>query len=107
MVTDTLPLTVSSHDSISRSIKSSLGPKFPPSPPRAYASSPRKVHIRSLVSLASGHILEHIHERQHGLEPEETYDQIDITISECIRMLVDKPQPHTWLHCDAMAMAFW
>jgi hypothetical protein len=107
MTADTLSLTLFSNDPISKAIASSMDPEIPAPAPRPYASSPRKVHIRATVSLASGHVQEYIHARHHELDPEETYDQVDETINTCIQKLVDKPQPHTWLHCDAIAMAFW
>jgi hypothetical protein len=88
-------------------VAKTIGPDIPAPSPRPYASSPRKVHIRAAVSLASGHVQEYIHARHHELEPEETYDKVDEIINKCIKKLVDKPEPHTWLHCDAIAMAFW
>jgi hypothetical protein len=107
MSSSTLPLTILSADPISRSLAMTIDPVIPPHPPHPYASSPRKVHIRAAVSLASGHVLEHIHAQQHVFEPEELYDEVDTLINKCIKLLVDKPEPHTWLHCDAIAMAFW
>ncbi|KAH7081054.1 hypothetical protein FB567DRAFT_119104 [Paraphoma chrysanthemicola] len=106
MPVESLPLIVSSVDSISKHVAQAVGPSIPPPSPRPYASSPRKVHIRAAVSLASGHVLEYIHAIHQKLTPEETYDQVDEIINQCIKLLVDKPQPHTWLHCDAIAMAF-
>jgi len=107
MTVTILPLTILPSDAISKSLAQSLGPDIPPHPPRAHASSPRKVHIRALAALASSHVLEYIYARQHGIEPNQSYDQVDVTINNCIKALVDKPEPHTWLHCDAIAMAFW
>jgi hypothetical protein len=102
-----LPLATPSKHSLSQSVSSGLEPCIPPPTPTPYASSPRKVHIRAMVSLASGRVLEHIHALHYGLEPDEDYDDIDASMSLVIKKLVDKPQPHTWLHCDAIAMAFW
>jgi hypothetical protein len=104
---DSISITILSSDPISKSIANNVGPDIPAPSLQAYASSPRKVHIRAAVSLASGHVQEHIHARHHQLEPEETYDEVDRIINICIKKLVDKPEPHTWLHCDAIAMAFW
>ncbi|KAH7401223.1 hypothetical protein BKA66DRAFT_98299 [Pyrenochaeta sp. MPI-SDFR-AT-0127] len=105
-ISNSLPLTILSSDPISKILSNRLGPTIPPHSPRPFASSPRKVHIRTAVALASGHVLEYIHARCHNIEPEEPYDDVDKIINDCIKMLVDKPQPHTWLHCDAIAMAF-
>jgi hypothetical protein len=88
-------------------VADSIGPNIPAPSPRPYASSPRKVHIRAAVSLASGHVQEYLHARYYEFEPEESYDCVDEIINQCIKKLVDKPEPHTWLHCDAIAMAFW
>jgi len=106
-ITNDLPLNVRSVDSIARSLANTVGFVIPPHPPVPYASSPRKVHIRSAVSLASGHVLDYVHALQHHLEHGESYDEIDEIINNCIKALVDKPEPHTWMHCDAIAMAFW
>jgi hypothetical protein len=107
LTTESIPLTLFSSDPISKSTAKAMNPVIPTPAPRPYASSPRKVHIRATVSLASGHVQEYIHARHHELDPEETYDQVDDIINKCIQKLVDKPKPHTWLHCDAIAMAFW
>ena len=101
-----VPLIIPSNDRIAQSVSGQLGPTILPPSPSPYASSPRKVHIRSIVSLASEHVLEYTFALHHGLEPESSYDQVDNIIGNCIKMLVDKPEPHTWLHCDAIAMAF-
>lgn len=105
--TDLLPPSVLSSDPISTSLANTLGPDIPAPPPHPYASSPRKVHIRSAVSIASGQVLEYVHARQFGLNPEITYNKADEMINDCIKMLIDKPEPHSWLHCDAIAMSFW
>jgi hypothetical protein len=107
LTSDSVPIILPSNNTISKMVAKSIGPDIPAPSPQPYASSPRKVHIRAAVSLASGHVQEYIHARHHDLEPEETYDQVDEIINACIRKLVDKPEPHTWLHCDAIAMAFW
>jgi hypothetical protein len=104
---DSTSITILSNDSISKAIASNLESDIPAPSPQPYASSPRKVHIRAAVSLASGYVQEYIHARHHQLEPGKTYDEVDEIINKCIKKLVDKPEPHTWLHCDAIAMAFW
>ncbi|KAH8731666.1 hypothetical protein GQ44DRAFT_604645 [Phaeosphaeriaceae sp. PMI808] len=102
----TTQLTLLSHDSICKAVENAIGPVIPPPPPNPYASCPRKVHFRSAVAIASGHVMEYIHARYHDLDVEKSYDQVDDLIQACIMMLVEKPLPHTWLHCDAIAMAF-
>jgi hypothetical protein len=107
LTSESISLTLFSNDPISKSTAKAMGPVIPAPAPRPYASSPRKVHIRATVSLATGHVQEYIHARYHALDPEETYDQVDEIINQCIAKLVDKPVPHTRLHCDATAMSFW
>jgi hypothetical protein len=105
--TESIPLILLSSDPISKTVSKTVGPTIPSPSPRTFASSPRKVHIRAAVSLAAGHVQEYIHARHYEHEPEQTYDEVDEIINKCIKKLVDKPEPHTWLHCDAIAMAFW
>jgi hypothetical protein len=107
MTIESIPLILLSSDPISKTVSKTVGPTIPPHSPRTFASSPRKVHIRAAVSLAAGHVQEYIHARRYEYEPEQTYDEVDEIINKCIKKLVDKPEPHTWLHCDAIAMAFW
>ncbi|KAF2845694.1 hypothetical protein T440DRAFT_493260 [Plenodomus tracheiphilus IPT5] len=106
MLSDSVPLVLRSTDPTSKAVANRLMPGVPPPSHQQTPTSPRKIHIRAAVALAAGPALEYIYARQHGLEPEQTYDQVDDVIAECIKVLVDKPQPHTWLHCDAIAMAF-
>ncbi|KAI8932949.1 hypothetical protein NX059_010418 [Plenodomus lindquistii] len=106
MLSDPVPLTLRSTDPTCKAIAGRLMPGVPAPSPEQIPTSPRKVHIRAAVALAAGPVLEYIFARQHGLEPEQSYDQVDDIIAECIKVLVDTPQPHTWLHCDAIALAF-
>lgn len=106
VLNSSLPLTLLPNHQVCKSVASKIGPSIPDHPLVPHATSPRKVHIRSVVEIASGHVLDYIHKRRHELEPERTYDQVNDIIAECIKILVDKPEPHTWLHCDAIAMAF-
>lgn len=101
------PLVCPSKQPLSTYIASKIEPAIPPPSPTPYASSPRKVHIRAIVALESGRVLEYSHAVQLGVEAAETYDEVDAAVALVIKKLVDKPQPHTWLHCDAIAMAFW
>jgi hypothetical protein len=102
-----LPLVCPSKQPLSARIASNIEPAIPAPSPTPYASSPRKVHIRAIVALESGRVLEFSHAIQLGMETAETYDEVDAAVALVIKKLVDKPQPHTWLHCDAIAMAFW
>ncbi|KAH9869880.1 hypothetical protein J1614_006801 [Plenodomus biglobosus] len=106
MLSNPVPLALRSTDPTSKAIASRLMPGVPAPSPEQPPTSPRKVHIRAAVALAAGPVLEYIYARQHGLEPEQSYDQVDDIIAECVKVLVDQPQPHTWLHCDAIALAF-
>lgn len=103
---DLIPLALRSSDPISRDTAARLSAELPPLSNTFSATSPRKVHTRATLALASGYVLEYIHALQYGLAPANSYDEVDDTIANCIKMLVDKPQAHTWLHCDAMAIAF-
>ena len=100
------PLALSPADPICASLSTKYQPPIPPHSPTFAPTSARKVHIRTIVALASGHALSHIHSLHSHQPLKESYDEVDATISECIRLLIDKPQPHTWLHCDAIALAF-
>lgn len=106
MLSDPVSLILHSTNPTCKAIAGRLIPGMPAPSPQETPISPRKVHIRAAVALAAGPVLEYVYARQHGLEPEQSYDQIDDIIADCIKVLVDKPQPHTWLHCDAIAMAF-
>lgn len=106
-ISNSLPIVCPTKQPLSMSIASKIEPQIPPPSPTPYASSPRKVHIRAIVALETGRVLEYSHALQYGGEPAETYNNLDAAVSLVIKSLVDKPQPHTWLHCDAIAMAFW
>ena len=102
-----LPLVCPTKQPLSTHVANMIEPAIPPPSPTPYASSPRKVHIRAIVALESGRVLEYIGAIQRGAVHVETYDEVDVAMATVIKKLVDKPQPHTWLHCDAIAMAFW
>lgn len=102
-----LPLVCPTRHPLSVSMASNFESDIPAPSPRPYASSPRKVYIRSIVALQSGRVLEYSHALRTEVDTAESYDVIDLGVSLVIKKLVDKPQPHTWLHCDAIAMAFW
>lgn len=106
MVTDCLPLTHPTAHPISKSLSQSLSVGLPPPAPRPLATSPRKVYIRTGAAVTAGHALEYIHDRQQGLEPEKTYDQVDDTVNRCISMLVVKPDSLDLFHCNAVPMTF-
>lgn len=107
MITDCLPLTIPVSHPISRSLSKLLGPVTPPLPPRPYASSPRRVFIRTGAAITAGYALEYIYNRQQYLEPETSYDHVDEIVNRCISMLVVKPDSPTMFHCDAVPMTFW
>lgn len=106
-ISESLPLACPSRHPLSMHIANTIEPAIPPPSPTPYASSPRKVHIRAIVSLAAGRVLDYAHHVRRGIDPSDTYDEVDAAMSLVIKKLVDKPEPHTWLHCDAIAMAFW
>ncbi|KAF1980344.1 hypothetical protein BU23DRAFT_594590 [Bimuria novae-zelandiae CBS 107.79] len=101
-----LPLVCPTRHPLSVHIASRIEPEIPPPAPTPYASSPRKVHIRAIVALDSGRVLEYSHACKSGVAGMETCDEVDAAVALVIKKLVDKPEPHTWLHCDAIAMAF-
>lgn len=105
--TQIIPLNIPSNDPISVSVTKDLAPMVPLGPPISYSSSPHKVHIRSVASLASGHVIEYMYARDHGLEPKETYQQVNEVMDTCFKALTNTSKPHTWLHCDSIAMASW
>ncbi|USP80133.1 uncharacterized protein yc1106_07407 [Curvularia clavata] len=100
------PLTILPSDPLSLSLASTLAPTIPPPPPTTDATSPRKVHIRSAVAIATSHVLSYLHTLTHNLPLSASYADVDSKINTCINLLIDKPQPHSWLHCDAIALAF-
>ncbi|KAL6706032.1 hypothetical protein ACN47E_006134 [Coniothyrium glycines] len=106
IVSSVLSVNISPIDPICVLVASKVGKSIPEHPQVPHPTSARKVHIRSIVALASGHVMQYIHSRYRELKPEMSYDQVDDIVSNCIKVLVDKPEPHTWLHCDAIAMAF-
>lgn len=101
-----LPLTFPTTDPICTSMSDNCQAPVLPHSPTFASTSPRKVHVRAFVALTSGHTLSYIHARHRNLEPTKTYDGVDVKASECIKMLVDKQQPHMWLHFDATALVF-
>ncbi|KAL5378531.1 hypothetical protein DPSP01_009113 [Paraphaeosphaeria sporulosa] len=105
-ILESLPLVCPSRQTLSIYIASKIEPVIPAPSPTPYASSPRKVHIRAIVALESGRVSEYSHAAQLGVGAADTYDKVDAAVALVIKKLVDKPQPHTWLHCDAIAMAF-
>lgn len=106
-MSEPLPLVCPTRHPLSTHIQNVIEPHIPPPSPTPYASSPRKVHIRAIVALGSGRVLQYICAIRCGIVYEEKYEEVDAAVAAVIKKLVDKPQPHTWLHCDAIAMAFW
>ncbi|KAF3043927.1 hypothetical protein E8E11_005863 [Didymella keratinophila] len=98
-----LPLTISPGDLICGTLSaeySRITPGLPPGRP------PSRLHLRNIVALASGHALEYLNALQRNISPSESHDVVEDHISACIKMLLDNPQPSTWLHCDAIALGF-
>ena len=102
-----LPLAVPSKYPLSQSVASRLGARIPPPSLALPATSPRQVHIRTMIALFCGRVLEYIHDLHNRNDSNETYDEIDAAGASLIKTLLKKPQPYTWLHCEAIAMAFW
>lgn len=100
------PLTILPSDPLSLLLASTLTPTIPPHPLTPSATSPRKTHIRSAAALATSHVLSYLHTLTHDLPLSASYTAVDSKINMCISLLIDKPQPHSWLHCDAIALAF-
>jgi hypothetical protein len=107
MISDPILIAIQSIDPFSKDISKAMGTKLPPQSVHPYANATRKVYVRAAVSLAAGHVQEHIHARQHQLEPTEAFDEVDETINACIKQLVERPEPHLWQNCHATAMALW
>jgi hypothetical protein len=100
-----LPLAVSTRHPLSKLVAENLGTYLPDPSPSAIA--PRKVHVRATVALVSGRVLNYIHALRCHVEPDETYDEVDAAAALLLKTLLRKPQPYTWLYCDAISMAFW
>lgn len=105
-----LPLALPSYHTTTQCISYNLAPEIPPHPPLGLASatSARKLHIRSTVALATSPALEYISSLvlNPPPQPNHAYDTATSSLTTCIQALVSKPEPHTWLHCDAIALAF-
>lgn len=101
-----LPLTVSPSNPICDTLAFKYRPPIPPPLPGISLTAAGTVHLRTVVALASGHALNYVNALQRNLQPKESYDTIDTRVSACIKMLLDNPQPATWLHCDAIALGF-
>ncbi|KAH7390996.1 hypothetical protein DE146DRAFT_151443 [Phaeosphaeria sp. MPI-PUGE-AT-0046c] len=106
MTADCLPLTLSSRHAISLALRKTLGSGLPPMSTRQSATSPRKVFIRTGAAIAAGHALEYVYSRQHGSDPDQSYDHADAVVNRCISMLIVKPDSLFLLHCDAAPMTF-
>jgi hypothetical protein len=102
-----LPVAVPTKYPLSQTVAGKLGVGLPAPSPSPTPISPRRVHVRAMVSLVSGRVLEYVHAVHHRSVPGETYDELDAAVALIIKTLLKKPQPYTWLHCDAIAMAFW
>jgi hypothetical protein len=98
-----LPLTTSPSDPICKSLSEKYSPIAPALPPD---EPPSRLHLRSVVALASGHALEYLNALQRNIHRNESYDTVEDHVAACIKMLLDNPQPSTWLHCDAIALGF-
>ena len=98
-----LPLTISPGDLICGTLSTKYSPISPALP---LGRPPPRLHLRSVVALASGHALEYLNALQRNIPPNESHDVVEDHISACIKMLLDNPQPSTWLHCDAIALGF-
>ncbi|PSN74308.1 hypothetical protein BS50DRAFT_670727 [Corynespora cassiicola Philippines] len=99
-----LLLICPSDGALSKSVAEELGPSLPE--PNSDPYSPRKVWIRAKVALATGRVIEYLNALRIDATIANHYEKVAQTISEIIRILIDKPTPHTWIHCDAIAMAF-
>lgn len=100
---DPLPLAVPPGDPICQKLiekYASIPPALSPGRP------PSRLHLRSVVALASGHALEYLDALQRHVQPNKSHCTVEEDVSACIKMLLDNPQPSTWLHCDAIALGF-
>jgi hypothetical protein len=102
-----LPLAISTRHPLSESVAGNLGAYIPSPSPSLGAIAPRKVHVRARVAVISGRVLDYIHALRCHVEPDETYDEVDAAAALLLKTLLKKPQPYTWLYCDAISMAFW
>ena len=46
-----------------------------------------------MVAFASGHALDYTNACKFSLKPNECYGAVNTRISDCIKMLIDNPQP--------------
>ncbi|EMD66192.1 hypothetical protein COCSADRAFT_137543 [Bipolaris sorokiniana ND90Pr] len=100
------PLALLPSDPLVISLASSLPDTIPAPPPIPDATSPRKTHIRSATAVSASHVLSYTYALTHNLPLPRNYTTADEKINTLITLLIDKPQPHTWLHCDSIALAF-
>ncbi|KAH7088924.1 hypothetical protein FB567DRAFT_522621 [Paraphoma chrysanthemicola] len=106
MVSDCLPLNLPPDHPVSKSLNRALKSEYPQQPARTSATSPWKVFVRTGVAIAAGNALGYVHSRQQGLEPYQSYDEVDASANLCISMLVVKPTSPGMFHCDAVPMIF-
>lgn len=83
-----------------------LGP-LPPIADFEYASSPRTLFFRTLVSVVSGRVYAYIHARSYGITPDESYDDVNGAIRDIIGMLDGGPPPDRSLQCASYPMLVW
>lgn len=100
------PLLISPSDPICGVLSHRYHPALEAAPPGTPSKTLPKVQYRSVVALASGHALEYIRKLKQDPQWHGNYSVVNDQVLACIKMLLDHPQPVTWLHCDAIALGF-
>lgn len=100
------PMAISPGHRIPTSLMQGLGP-LPPIADFEYASSPRTLFFRTLVSVVSGRVYAYIHARSYGITPDESYDDVNGAIRDIIGMLDGGPPPDRSLQCASYPMLVW
>lgn len=100
------PMAMSPSHPIPTFLVQGLGP-LPPIAEFEYASSPRTLFFRTLVSIVSGRVYAYIHAQSHGESTNETYDDVNGAIHDIIGMLDGGPPPDRYLQCASYPVLVW
>jgi hypothetical protein len=73
----------------------------------SFSNKPGKACSELLSAIAAGHVIEYVQARQHGLEPLRTYAEVDKSVIDCLKMLLNMTDKHGSAYYDCIALAFW